>query len=87
MIITCPSCQKKFEINENLIPEKGRLLRCGSCDHTWFFENKLQQYSIFDETEAITESSINTNKEYFLSLKKSDLVFFDSGFFVLLLKL
>ena len=31
-------------------------------------------------------ASIATNKEYFVSLKKADLVFFDSGFFVLLLK-
>ena len=30
--------------------------------------------------------SINSSKEYFISLKKADLVFFDSGFFVLLLK-
>jgi UDP-N-acetyl-D-mannosaminuronic acid transferase (WecB/TagA/CpsF family) len=31
-------------------------------------------------------ASIGTNKEYFVSLKKADFVFFDSGFFVLLLK-
>ena len=30
--------------------------------------------------------SINSSKEYFVSLKKADLVFLDSGFFVLLLK-
>ena len=37
MIITCPCGEKKFEVAENLIPEKGRLLKCGSCDETWFF--------------------------------------------------
>ena len=37
MIITCPSCEKKFEVDEKLIPDKGRLLKCGSCDQTWFF--------------------------------------------------
>ena len=37
MIITCPCCEKKFEVAENLIPEKGRLLKCGSCNETWFF--------------------------------------------------
>ena len=31
-------------------------------------------------------ASINFSKEYFVSLKKSDLVFFDSGFFVILLR-
>ena len=37
MIIACPCGEKKFEIDSNLIPDKGRLLKCGSCDHTWFF--------------------------------------------------
>ena len=31
-------------------------------------------------------ASIDKSKEYFISLKKADLVFFDSGFFVLLLR-
>ena len=33
----CPSCGKNFNVDENLIPDKGRLLKCGSCDQTWFF--------------------------------------------------
>ena len=37
MIIVCPSCRKKFNLEENLIPDKGRLLKCGSCNKTWFF--------------------------------------------------
>ncbi len=41
MIIVCPSCEKKFEVDENLIPDKGRLLKCGSCDQTWFFNKKI----------------------------------------------
>jgi predicted Zn finger-like uncharacterized protein len=42
MIITCPSCNKKFKIEEALIPLKGRNLQCGSCNHYWFYkiENK-----------------------------------------------
>ena len=38
MIIICPCCEKKFEVDGNLIPEKGRTLQCGSCDHKWFFK-------------------------------------------------
>ena len=37
MIIVCPCGEKKFEVDKNLIPDKGRLLKCGSCDQTWFF--------------------------------------------------
>ena len=39
MIIECPSCKKKFEINANLIPKEGRLLECSSCDHQWFYKD------------------------------------------------
>ena len=41
MIIVCPCGEKKFEVDENLIPDKGRLLKCGSCDQTWFFNKKI----------------------------------------------
>ena len=37
MIITCNNCDKKFDVNSSLIPEKGRLLECNSCNHKWFF--------------------------------------------------
>ena len=39
MIIECPSCKKKFEINANLIPKEGRLLECSSCNHQWFYRD------------------------------------------------
>ena len=38
MIITCPRCQKSFNIDDKLIPIEGRLVKCGACDHTWFFK-------------------------------------------------
>ena len=38
MIITCPRCQKSFNIDDKLIPTEGRLVKCGACDHTWFFK-------------------------------------------------
>ena len=40
MKISCPSCKKKFNLDESLIPENGRLLQCGFCDHKWFFKKK-----------------------------------------------
>ena len=45
MIIVCPSCGKKFNVDKNLIPDKGRLLKCGSCNQTWFF-NKNENVEI-----------------------------------------
>ena len=38
MIISCPSCLKKFKIEDTLIPPKGRNLQCGSCNYNWFYK-------------------------------------------------
>jgi predicted Zn finger-like uncharacterized protein len=38
MIISCPNCNKQFKINLSLIPDTGRDLKCGSCDHLWFYK-------------------------------------------------
>ncbi|MDB3889399.1 zinc-ribbon domain-containing protein [Candidatus Pelagibacter sp.] len=38
MIINCPNCNKRFQINTSLIPFKGRDLKCGLCDHVWFYK-------------------------------------------------
>ena len=48
MIITCEQCDKKFEIESILIPEKGRLLQCSSCNHQWFYKK-----DILKETEIV----------------------------------
>ena len=40
MIVTCPSCKKKFNIDINLIPSEGRNLQCGSCEHIWFYKKQ-----------------------------------------------
>ena len=37
MIIQCENCNKKFEIQDSLIPDEGRLLECGSCAHHWHY--------------------------------------------------
>ena len=41
MIITCVNCLKKFEINQDQIPDNGRMLQCGSCHHKWFYTNQV----------------------------------------------
>ena len=38
MIIVCPCDQKSFNIDGKLIPKEGRLVKCGVCNHTWFFK-------------------------------------------------
>ena len=37
MIIVCPSCSKNFNVKDDQIPDKGRLLQCSNCKHEWFY--------------------------------------------------
>tara|TARA_B100001093_G_C26817677_1_gene1010490 strand:- start:1714 stop:2184 length:471 start_codon:yes stop_codon:yes gene_type:complete len=57
MIITCPGCKKRFNVDTNLITDKGRLLKCGTCDETWFFKKK-------DQTTYETKENITINDDF-----------------------
>jgi len=35
MIISCPECAKRYDVDAHLIPEKGRKVRCVVCSHEW----------------------------------------------------
>ena len=73
MIITCNNCNKKFEIDANLIPVEGRLLQCSSCDHKWFFKNeatslpisslKKENQNIFENKEIKKNVIFNDDKK------------------------
>ena len=68
MIITCPSCKKKFNIDINLIPSEGRNLQCGSCEHVWFYKKKdpipepLQINEDIDVQENENNDKLNDDK-------------------------
>ncbi|ARJ47874.1 zinc-ribbon domain-containing protein [Candidatus Pelagibacter sp. RS39] len=57
MIIICPCGEKKFEVDENLIPDKGRLLKCGSCNQTWFFNKNVSE-----QTEPLIDKPAKQKK-------------------------
>ena len=61
MIIECPACSKKFNINEKLIPDEGRLLKCGNCDHTWFYK-KEENLKLEAETTKLNEIEDNKSE-------------------------
>ena len=63
MIIDCPSCKKKFKIDDSLIPSKGRKLQCGSCNYSWFYKIEAIASEQIILTEDVTDNNHNTFNE------------------------
>jgi len=80
MIISCPNCNKQFKINPSLIPDNGRDVKCGSCDHVWFYkieDNKIEPLPLSDdfadkeiEDEIDNKIEENINESNNVSLQK-----------------
>ena len=58
MIITCPNCKKKFNIDPTLINNEGRDLKCGSCDHVWHYKVEDVNSTVLTLNENIDNSQI-----------------------------
>ena len=80
MIISCPNCNKQFKINPSLIPDNGRDVKCGSCNHIWFYkleDNKTDPLPLSDnftdkKIEDVIDNKIvdDINKPNDVSLEK-----------------
>ena len=66
MIIECINCNKKFDVNSELIPSSGRTIQCGSCNHIWFFDPK----KIIPKTKVKTKIEKKTYNQTPTSIKK-----------------
>ena len=54
MIIECTNCNKKFRVDDDLIPEDGREIICGSCNYAWHFKpKKTSEKSLVLDNEMI----------------------------------
>ena len=62
MIITCPCGDKKFNVDASLIPQEGRTLQCGFCDHKWFFKTENTEEEITVLEKKISKPVIEDNK-------------------------
>ena len=84
MIIECISCNKKFEVNSDLIPNSGRTIQCGSCNHMWFFIPKktiLKNKTVYKKSiKKDNISEFNDNKNYEITKYKAKTSFSFSKF-------
>jgi predicted Zn finger-like uncharacterized protein len=80
MIVTCNNCNKKFDVDSSLIPDKGRSLQCASCNHKWFFKKEVLENIVNPIDEDISIDNVNifdqnkssTNEEKSLSVAPLD---------------
>ena len=66
MIIVCPSCGKNFNVRDDQIPDKGRLLQCSNCKHEWFYtKNTIPVDDNLDEvsSDELTQESFGILNE------------------------
>ena len=63
MIITCPNCNKQFKIDNSLIPDEGRDLQCGSCNHIWFYKIEEENNEALRLNEELFNKEIETKAE------------------------
>ena len=80
MIVECPNCYKKFNIDSSLIPIKGRLVQCSGCNHKWHYVPKSEEKTIKKENkndssflfEDDLEDNKNVNKTEDIATKKNN---------------
>ena len=58
MIIECISCNKKFSLNDALMPIEGSKVRCGGCSEVWFYHPTKNDVV---KTDDINDSETNLN--------------------------
>ena len=63
MIITCTNCNKQFKIDNSLIPDEGRDLQCGSCNHIWFYNIQEKNNEVLELKQEIVSEDIDTKAE------------------------
>ena len=71
MIVNCQNCNKKFEIEDQLIPKKGRLVQCGFCSSKWHQLPQIETTGVepidkkkeLDKPEKLIKKRIDIQKE------------------------
>ncbi|WP_435091181.1 zinc-ribbon domain-containing protein [Candidatus Pelagibacter bacterium nBUS_30] len=67
MIIECLNCNKKFNVEDELIPEGGRLIQCGSCDYSWHYKNENISFE-----NLVADNDNNQKTPVLEDIQKSD---------------
>lgn len=53
MRLVCPSCEAKYEVPDDAIPDSGRDVQCANCGHAWFQTRSRAVSATTPLTEAV----------------------------------
>ena len=80
MIIQCVNCHKKFNVDPMQIPDVGRIIQCGSCNHSWYFkkDKKIEKQNITNDqiSEDKNKENNSINSDLKISLGSKINIFF-----------
>ena len=62
MIIECISCNKKFSLNDALMPIEGSKVRCGGCSEVWFYHPTKNDTINTNDIKA-SDTNLNDTQE------------------------
>ena len=73
MIIACPECSTKFNVDSDRIPDGGAKVRCARCKHVFLAEKPLVQESPFpEEVETFHAESVSDERGSETTAEESD---------------
>ncbi len=67
MIVTCPNCNVQFNLDDDLLGDTGRKVKCTSCDEIWFQE---PENIVIEPEEEIIEEVIEEPVEEIIDTPK-----------------
>ncbi len=63
MILSCPACNTRFELDDSLLGTRGRKVRCGKCAHSWHQKASHVEPDPFDTAHRRRERSADLSTD------------------------
>ncbi len=84
MILTCPNCNVQFNLDDDLLGEQGRKVKCSSCEEIWFQEpeNIVEidfEESVQEEAQEEAQEEPEPEEEIEIAIKPVDNISDDKG--------
>lgn len=63
VIISCPSCQKQYNLSDDLMTKDQHKVRCIDCKHVWIYKKNTPNPESTDEEDALNKSDSEIKRD------------------------